>query len=125
LNNSKENLTKKLKMLSEVYSSSIYISSLKPLFILSSLTGLFFIQIDLKTSTIVTPLWNRLIIIFVLSIQIFGNSFYLHHELMKDLFFTKVSKIGTPILMLSDYSGGNNYRRIGFFKIMRNLNTFR
>ncbi|KAL7014893.1 hypothetical protein ACKWTF_016177 [Chironomus riparius] len=84
-------------MLSEIY------SSLKPLFILSSLTGLFFIQIDLKTLKIVTPFWNRLIVICVVLIQIFGNSFYLHNELMKDLFFTKVSKIGTPILMLGDY----------------------
>lgn len=84
-------------MLSEVY------SSLKPLFILSSLTGLFFIKIDFQALKIVTPFWNRLIIIFVVLIQIFGNSFYIHNELMTELLFTKVSKIGTPILMLSDY----------------------
>ncbi|CAG9811847.1 unnamed protein product [Chironomus riparius] len=80
-------------MLSEVY------SSLRPLFILSSMTGLFFFKIDYKTSSIVTSIWNKITILATFIIYIIGCWFYLKSELISKLFSTKLSKISSNILI--------------------------
>ncbi|KAL7014892.1 hypothetical protein ACKWTF_016176 [Chironomus riparius] len=85
-------------MLSEVY------SSVKPLFILSSLSGLFFIKVDFKDEKVLKPSWSTLTVFAVIMIHTIGYWQYSNLELITRIFETKASSKGSPILMFLDYS---------------------
>ena len=85
-------------MLSEVY------SSLRPLFVFSSLTGMFFLDIDSKTSRMKTTMWNKVSIIITLVFYIIGSWYYFKCELIEKLFSTKLSRTGANVLLVIDFT---------------------
>ena len=74
-------------MLSEVY------SSFEPLFILSSMTGLFFLKINFKTSSISISIRKKIFVYSALIVLIAASLFYsfFNSELVKIMFSVKFS----------------------------------
>ena len=83
-------------MLSEVY------SSFEPLFILSSMTGLFFFKINFETSSVSVSISSKIISFFALITLIFANisCSYFNTELVRKMFSVKFSKYSGPIFVL-------------------------
>ncbi|CAG9811845.1 unnamed protein product [Chironomus riparius] len=108
-------------MLSEVY------SSLKPLFIVSHLTGVFIFRIDTKSSKIVTSIWNKIAVLTFYMIYIIGIYPYSKSELIQQLFFTNTSKASSFALIHLDHMMTVSsvfwifLKREKFFKILLKL----
>lgn len=79
------------------------LSSLRPLLLLSYLTGLFVFNIDTKYSKIVTTKLNKLAIFVIILIHIMVCYYYLNSDLFSKMFYTKTSKISSPILITFDH----------------------
>lgn len=108
-------------MLSEVY------SSVQPLFILSSLSGLFFIKVDFENDKILKPFWSSLTVFAVIMMHTIGYWQYSNSDVVTKIFETKASSKGSPILMFLDYSvmvmsmSWIFYKRGDILKILINL----
>jgi len=85
------------KMLPEVY------SSLKPLLIVSHLTGVFICRIDKKSCTITASTWNKCAVMIFYMIYIIGIFPYSKSNLIDQMFFTETSKASAFILIYVDH----------------------
>ena len=74
-----------------------------PLMYLSYLTGLFIFNINTKSSKIVTTKWNKLTIFVIIIIHLMACIYYLNSDLFSKMYFTKTSKISSPILITFDH----------------------
>lgn len=85
------------KMLPEVF------SSLKPLLIVSHLTGVFICRIDTKSCTITASTWNKCAVFIFYMIYIIGIFPYSKSNLINQMFFTQTSKASAFVLIYVDH----------------------
>ncbi|KAL7014889.1 hypothetical protein ACKWTF_016173 [Chironomus riparius] len=109
------------KMLTEIY------TSLKPLLIISHLTGVFIFRIDTKSSKIVTSIWNKIAVLTFYMIYIIGIYPYSKSNLISQMFFTKTSKASSFALIYIDHLVTVSstvwifFKRENFFEILVKL----
>lgn len=90
-------MSQQQQTLSEVY------SSLKPLFIMSHLTGVFICRIDIRSAKIITSIWNKLAVFTFYMIYIIGIYPYSKSNLIQQMFYTETSKASSFALIYVDH----------------------